>query len=325
MVSVIIPVYNVEKYLCECVESVLKLKSDFEIILVDDGSTDKSGELCDTIAQKDERIKVIHKENGGLSSARNEGIKNASGDYLMFLDSDDFLDSTSTDELLSLLDNGAELTMGLYRNYYTEDNRFEKENCQAFLNMHGALSIDDFLNQIPLDGRSCYMTAWRFIIKKDFAIKNNLLFLPGIYHEDEEWTQRVFCAAEKIFVSHNFFYQYRQARSGSITGKTSLKHITDRFTIIDRFEPNLKALPQGSAKNIYTLNRAAQLYLSNMIDWHKLDKASRKEVLSKLKNKKHLSYHLHGTIGTLAKFSQKVLGVWVTCRLIGLADTFIGG
>ena len=90
-VSVIIPVYNVEQYLNRCIDSVLnQTYKDFEIILVDDGSTDKSGEICDVYAEKDSRITVIHKENGGLSDARNFGIDAARGDFLTFLDSDDY-------------------------------------------------------------------------------------------------------------------------------------------------------------------------------------------------------------------------------------------
>ena len=325
MVSVIIPVYNVEKYLSQCVESVLKLKSELEIILVDDGSTDKSGELCDSLALTDCRIKVVHKENGGLSSARNEGIKKASGEYLMFLDSDDFLDHTSTENLLSELQKGAEITIGLYNCYYEQDDRYEKESCDALLQMDGVFGVDDFLKQIPADGRSCYMVAVRFIVKRDFILENNLFFMEGIYHEDEEWTQRVLCSAKEICVTHNFFYQYRQARLGSITGNTSIKHIMDRFAIIARFEDSLIAQPCNSAKNQYTKMRQAQLYLGNMIDYHKLDTTSQKEVLSKLRDKKHLSKYLHGTIGTLVKLSQGLIGVWATCRLLGLVDTFMGG
>ena len=91
-ISIIIPVYNVENYLRECVESVCKLRTPAQIVLVNDGSTDNSGALCDALAAEDARIKVIHQENGGLSAARNTGIRNSTGDYVMFLDSDDFLD-----------------------------------------------------------------------------------------------------------------------------------------------------------------------------------------------------------------------------------------
>ena len=102
--SIIIPVYNVEKYLNECVDSVLNQTYKYmEIILVDDGSTDSSPQICDSYAEKDNRIRAIHKENGGLSSARNAGIKNMTGDYVLFLDSDDFWDNNKALEHLSYI------------------------------------------------------------------------------------------------------------------------------------------------------------------------------------------------------------------------------
>ena len=93
MISIIVPVYNAEKYLCECIDSILfQTHKNFELILVDDGSPDNSGEICDEYATRDERIKVIHKENGGVSSARNLGIEVSNGEYITFIDSDDFVD-----------------------------------------------------------------------------------------------------------------------------------------------------------------------------------------------------------------------------------------
>ena len=93
-ISVIVPVYNVEKYLTKCVDSIMnQTYKDLEIILVDDGSTDNSGKICDEYVKKDKRFKVIHKKNGGLSDARNVGIKNSTGEYLSFIDSDDYIDN----------------------------------------------------------------------------------------------------------------------------------------------------------------------------------------------------------------------------------------
>lgn len=95
-ISVIVPVYNVEKYLSRCIDSIISQTfSDFELILVDDGSTDSSGKICDEYGKKDGRVKVIHKRNGGLSSARNCGLENAKGNYICFVDSDDWISSVT--------------------------------------------------------------------------------------------------------------------------------------------------------------------------------------------------------------------------------------
>ena len=102
-VSVVIPVYNVEKYLIRCLESViLQTYRNLEIVLVDDGSTDNSGKICDEYAERDSRIKVIHKENGGLSDARNVGIKSASADYIVFIDSDDYVKNVYVQSLVEI-------------------------------------------------------------------------------------------------------------------------------------------------------------------------------------------------------------------------------
>ena len=105
IISVIVPVYNVEKYLNRCIDSILaQTFSDFELLLIDDGSKDKSGEICDQYAEKDDRIKVLHKENGGASAARNTGIDHAVGEYIMFADSDDYIGRNMLESLLGLIE-----------------------------------------------------------------------------------------------------------------------------------------------------------------------------------------------------------------------------
>ena len=116
MVSIIIPVYNVKPYLKRCVESVLNQSyTDFESILVDDGSTDGSSVICDEYLERDSRIRVIHKENGGLSDARNAGIKAAVGEYILFVDSDDFLNTDALDTLTKEIRPGVDIITGGYK------------------------------------------------------------------------------------------------------------------------------------------------------------------------------------------------------------------
>lgn len=131
MITVIIPVYNVEKYLKECVESVLnQTYKDLEIILIDDGSNDGSGEICDEYAKIDERIKVIHKENAGLSSARNAGIEIAHGEYYTFIDSDDYIADDMAEQLLYALEStNADISVcGMTSNEYNIENGIAVKN-----------------------------------------------------------------------------------------------------------------------------------------------------------------------------------------------------
>jgi glycosyltransferase involved in cell wall biosynthesis len=123
--SVVVPVYNVENYLAECVDSILRQSfADFELILVDDGAKDGSGALCDADAQRDARVKVIHKENGGQSTARNAGVRAASGEYAVFLDSDDFIDTPDFfAELYAALANNADVAIFRYYKYFSPDKK----------------------------------------------------------------------------------------------------------------------------------------------------------------------------------------------------------
>ena len=319
-VSIVIPVYNVQDYLAECIRSVLKLKTETEIILVDDGSTDNSGTLCDEWAGKDARIRVIHQTNGGLSAARNTGIQAATGEYILFLDSDDFIDPEETDCLLNELDPDVELALGLYRNYYSEGHRYEKENCSALLSLDGVMPMDDFLAAIPADGQESYMTAWRFVISRAFLNANSLLFMQGIYHEDEEWTHRVFCCADRVQVTHHYFYQYRQARAGAITSGVKPKHIFDEFTILERAEGLIQAHSDNAVKSRYLRYRMASMYLNSMIHFYSLKGEDRQRAYRQLvRFHDSCAGNLSGGIGKAVKLCDRFLGIRATCWLLRLA------
>ena len=132
LVSVVIPVYNVEKYLNKGIESVLSQSyEELEIILVDDGSTDSSGKMCDVYARQDKRVHIMHKENGGLSSARNAGIREAHGEYIAFVDSDDWVEPDYIERLLkACVENAAEMSICSYR--YVDNEELEKQAEDGF-------------------------------------------------------------------------------------------------------------------------------------------------------------------------------------------------
>lgn len=321
--SIIIPVYNVEKYLEECVNSVLPIKNDIEILLVDDGSTDKSGKLCDALAEKDRRIKVIHKENGGLSDARNFGIKNAVGDYLLFLDSDDFLNTSETERLLSKITDETDAAIGLYREFYDGENLYKDESCVSFMKNTGVMLADDFLKIIPKDGQSCYLTAWRFIVKRELIVKNNLYFFKGIYHEDEEWVPRLLFACNKVNVSDCFFYCYRQARIDSITGTVKPKRVWDTFTILEHNKILLEQRHLNSVQKEFLLCRMAALFCNNVINSYVLNKSDSVKSYNELK--KYYPYcggSFYGLKNKLISVSVKMFGIPFTSKLIKAIKNF---
>ena len=301
-----------------CIKSVLPLKSELEILLIDDGSTDQSGKICDSLAEKDDRIRVIHKENGGLSDARNVGIENSTGDYLMFLDSDDFLDTKETERLLSKITDNTDAAIGLNREFYEGEHLYRDKSCVSFLQNTGVMLADDFLKIVTKDGQSCYLTAWRFIVKREVILKNNLYFFKGIYHEDEEWVPRLLFACDKINVTDCFFYCYRQAREGSIMGTVKPKRVWDTFTILEHNKILLEQNNLITVQKKFLLCRMAALFSNNIINYKCLNGEDKKVCVEKLK----LYYpicnnHLCGLKGTVLKLSLKFLGIKPTFAVLG--------
>lgn len=324
-ISIIIPVYNVERYLEECVNSVLPIKNDIEVLLVDDGSTDESGKICDNLSERDSRIRVIHKKNGGLSDARNVGIKSATGDYLLFLDSDDFLDTEETKRLISEIDGEVDVILGLYREYYGQENVFKNEECTPFLENQGVISVDRFLKTVPADGQSCYLTAWRFIVKRDFLINNNLYFFEGIYHEDEEWVPRLLLVLDRINVTDCFFYCYRQSRSDSIMKQIKPKRVWDTFIIMEQNKKLLETKNLNPVQKEFLLYRMAALFSNNIINYKCLKGEDKKAATEKLK----LYYpicnnHLCGKKNSLIRFLIKIVGIRYTAEILKFASKLLG-
>lgn len=321
LLSVVVPVYNVEQYLEKSVSSVLQIKTDLEIILVDDGSTDDSGKLCDNWAERDSRIKVIHQKNGGLSAARNTGIRNSSGQFVMFLDSDDYLDPIETERMLAELTDGTDVLMGLYRQVYGDDDSGVKEESHGFLTMSGLVNISDFLSALPIDGQDCYMTAWRFVCRRSFLLEHGLYFMTGIYHEDEEWSQRLFFSATGVYVTHYYFYQYRQARAGSITASVKPKRIYDRFAIIHNGMELLQTVGVSTALRDYIHKQSALIYYANLVDYHILDEDEKRTIWSQYVQFQYLIKYQNNQKGKIIKTIWKLFGLRSVCWFLSIVRT----
>ena len=181
IISVIIPVYNVERYLHQCVDSVLtQTYSNLEIILVDDGSPDNCPAICDEYAQKDKRIKVIHKENGGLSSARNTGLDAATGDFIYFLDSDDYIGDTTISSLYEHIHDNKQITIAI--GYFTalKDGFFSTYNEDWLFDSPRIIESNDFANRM-LKERSNHAATAKLYRKEIFK---DLRFQIGKKNED---------------------------------------------------------------------------------------------------------------------------------------------
>lgn len=231
--SIIIPAYNIRDYIVQCVKSVTSQKNhdsfSYEILLVDDGSTDGTSELCDDLALSFSSVKVIHKSNGGLSSARNEGIRNATGDYIFFLDGDDFW---SDQNFLSgafeiLKNNRVDFLLYAYSLYYDE-----------YIKPITYSSVGCF-NNFQDDVKSLVMkriyspSACTKCIRADLFRDNRLFFPEGMLSEDNLWSANLIKIAKTYHIYNNSQYMYRQNRVNSITSVIKEKNVLDVLRSID--------------------------------------------------------------------------------------------
>ena len=240
--SIIVPVYLVEAYLRKCVESLLAQDlsiEDYEIILVDDGSPDGCPAICDGYAKQQRNIKVIHQANRGLSTARNTGIEAAEGEYIQFVDSDDYLEPNVLKTLIEQMDSD---NLDVLRfNYHNVNERYVvfepyKVNKLYVDYSETVCNGETFLTERL--GFGCY--AWQFLLRA--SLLNNCRFKEGIYFEDTEWTPRMLLKAGRVASSSLMVYNYLM-RSGSITQSSDVikkrKVLEDRLGLIDSLKTQM--------------------------------------------------------------------------------------
>lgn len=228
MISIIVPVYNTKEYLPACVESLLgQTDPDVEIILVDDGSTDGCGALCDSYALRDSRIRVIHKENGGLSSARNAGLDAAAGDWILFVDGDDYLAKTAVSQLgrIAQLHPDADFIQFLYQE---TDGSWSSQSQTA--NIEIAADVAEFFRRLYRMGGVAASACTKLFHRRIFS---DLRFTEGIRHEDEDLMTRLLPLCRKAVYTDLVLYGYVMRPESIIRSGFTPKKM-DIFPIMDR-------------------------------------------------------------------------------------------
>lgn len=223
-ISVIMPVYNVEAYVIDAIESIInQTYKDIQLIIVNDGSTDSTGSIADEYSRKDTRVRVIHKQNGGLSSARNIGIKKSTGDFIYFIDGDDFLDTDAFEKLVFSNRNTAAdvICFGIktFKEVELIDTDLDLSKKDIYYERQylarGEYSGIEFYEK-QVENNSLVCSACLYIIKKSLIEENYIEFHHDIIHEDELFTRLIFIHANKILFLDNKFYN-RRFRPNSIT------------------------------------------------------------------------------------------------------------
>jgi glycosyltransferase involved in cell wall biosynthesis len=320
LVSIIIPVYNVERYLPDCITSVLSQEyTNFECILVDDGSTDRSSALCDEFACQDRRIQVVHKENGGLSDARNAGLHRARGMYVMFMDSDDFWIGKYVLSGLVPLFNGKTNYDFIQFNcfYYYGKRQKYKEWPQYPDSINGHKSKNKKIIDL-ISGGQFPMSACLKIIKKEFLTKNNIRFIRGIISEDIPWFLEMLYKSNDFLFVNDHYYIYRKQVNNSISSSFGEKRYEDLYNIIVSETKKIQKGCDDKELQNSLLSFMAYEYCILMGMIYFLHPAKRKEETSKLKNYVWLfKYKLHPKVN-MVKNVLKVAGFRVTSYLLFL-------
>lgn len=284
-ISVIVPVYNVEDYIQECINSILKQSfTEYEVILVDDGSQDKSISLIKNIIDSNENIKLITKKNGGLSSARNYGLKVARGEYVIFIDSDDFIEEHFLENLyLTAKENNLDVALGGYKKLYRNKTLKVIDRVSDLYNL-GVVTGKEFLyNELILNDYR--MEVWCNLYKREFLMENNLKFIEGILHEDEEFTPKMMVLANRVKLTNEIGYIYRQ-RQGSIMATLPKPiHVDSLFSIVEK---NKKLFYKATDERDKILYSRLTRHLTGCIESKVIvvDQKFQKEILLRLKDAK---------------------------------------
>ena len=283
-VSIIVPVYNVEKYFDECVKSLInQTYHNVEIILVDDGTPDKCGELADEYAKKDHRIISLHKENGGQGSARNYGLKYATGDFYCFVDADDFLALDYVEKMITaIITKKADMVFSNYYNYYV--------NCKGTSSILSEIkepkeySPEEFLECLyNYPGAFCYvaMKFYRKEVFKDLEFKNMLC-------EDAQLILYIIDNCKKICYIPDNLYYYRIRKSSTINGKKEILLQYDMMWL----EDHMNHLKETQRMHLFSL--AQKLYISKILEKYCFcEKKNRRIIRTSLK--RHIKQLLNGT------------------------------
>lgn len=241
-ISIIVPVYNVEAYLKECLNSLLNqdFNGEYEIICVNDGSTDNSLNILKEYQKTNDKIVLVDQKNKGLSGARNTGFKNAKGKYIMFLDSDDYLKDKKVLELLygQVEKNSLDFVAADFE--YDYENKNKNYRIQRTNKMNDKVMNGREFYDLGIKSKAIMSVVWNKLYRRDFLEKNNLYFYEGIIYEDMEFTPRAYYLASRIKYIDKVVVMYRQ-REGSIMSSVNVKKLDNYFIVaesINKFNKN---------------------------------------------------------------------------------------
>ncbi len=323
MYSVVIPAFNVENFLQKCVESVAYQPNgeNIEIIIIDDGSTDSTPSLADTLSKQHKNVKVIHQTNRGLSCARNRGIEEASGDYVVFLDSDDFW---SDDVFLKIDQQITEQEPDFL--VFSMNSFYENNEKQPFLTITREMENKGRVNKeeaLTLFLENNYSYGWCsvcYVIKKKILFDKKIKFPAGRLCEDVNFTYKLWANSSTVSFSSAYLYNYRREHKDSISHTASFKFSSDLlFFAKGNLLDSVERYPRKTTVGVLLKLNAQSLIGVVLYHYSSYSRAERKELVSALKHMR-LAYDIPSELSYLVKRKEKIVSRLV--RVFGFS--FVG-
>lgn len=318
--SIIIPVYNLENYISKCLNSIVRqIKDNVEIIIINDGSTDKSEEVCNQYREKYDYIKYFYQENAGVSAARNFGLKQANGEYVLFVDGDDWLLDNSINSILDELNKGYDLILGDFIKSFGQEVPQRVKNKKMLLKqaINSMEYPDNFINLFKY--RICNLSLWCNVIRKKLFENNNISFNEcAKYTEDMDCMLELLLSTKKIKVLLDPIYVYRQDRQDAATSKFTVKRVKDTLNFVTKWYNELKDLKLEKELKTYILNFIRYQYFIVLGMAYLLPKKEIKNIMPKLKEYEFLFKDAYGKKEKIVKIIYKIFGFNMTCILLGV-------
>ena len=320
-VSFIIPIYNIEKYIVQCVKSVLKSWSgEKEVLLVLGKSEDNSNLICEKLENSYSEIRCILQEGKGLSNARNCGLKTATGDYIVFVDGDDFIVSSAMERRLNILEASSDLVDIMVSDYisvYENGRKVESNQVKSkIFRLNDDYAMKDFLL-----GKGGISNVWRYIYRRDFLVKNNLWFKENTRSEDILYTVQAILNARYIGIFHEPYYCYRVRRNGALTVEVDYSYIMELLNILKLSMDLIRR--NGSIKGEYLITKLQREYFFNLAHIPDIDRKHRRQIYKRyeryciiIKNSKSWLYRFtyvmikYGLISPVARSLRFARSIW---------------
>lgn len=316
-ISVIVPVFNAEKYLCQCIDSILSQSyTDFELLLIDDGSIDKSGDICDEYARKDDRVRVFHKENGGVSSARNLGLDNAKGEWISFVDADDRVETDYLENLISHVNNTIDLVVS-YARIFDKNGNSCREVYPSKL-----ITNENFEEMFVENDMNWHTAPWSKLYRHEIIKKYNLTFCERMHiSEDALFNFQFMMCSRSIYISSDTDYCYSAEVESSLTKRVysvdselqtyhNMKNIISSMIEIKRIK-HPKAL-----HNLYYLNALNVRRVLNALYYNIVPKEKRMNIIRGLDIRTYVKH-----IGLQNTWKGSILKLLLAFRLFSLYDS----